>query len=411
MQIRLIGILVVAVSLAACSDSNDSLPDTVDPGTGSWELVAAADVATECGLDPNLLKEADDILGVPWAVVRYGKLCHENYPDGTDEPSEIFSTTKTLAATVMGMVEYESRDFPRDGRKTGPMQDSDRIDYWLDDFSFNPDAQIAHVLGMVAFNEDLSWGNRIHSYDANGSREINRLSDVMNTVIAQDPERLGDNLEEFTQRFLFSRLGMTDSIWTAGGADKILAYTWRSTVRDMARLGLLILNDGVWNGERLLSAEWIDKMTHPAFEDANTSYGYLTWLSAKSNYHFGGILGGVKFPGPMDPCSPAAIWPTHGYPHGISEAADCTYTGPWSCEQEYDVGVWSALGAQGQLIVGHPALDLVILVKDLGGTAFWGQAWNPMRPALVALDPVYQGDDEAFCEDYGAGRYAPDLRP
>ena len=34
-----------------------------------------------------------------------------------------------------------------------------------------------------------------------------------------------------------------------------------------------------------------------------------------------------------------------------------------------------------------------------------------MRPALVALDPVYQGDDEAFCEDYGAGRYAPDLRP
>jgi hypothetical protein len=35
--------------------------------------------------------------------------------------------------------------------------------------------------------------------------------------------------------------------------------------------------------------------------------------------------------------------------------------------------------------------------------------WNPIRPALVALDPEFKGDEDAFCEAYGANAYAPDL--
>ena len=403
--------ITLSILLAACSGSSSSnLPVTNDPGQQPWELVATDRVAEECLLDPDLLAQADAILDSPWAVIRYGKLCHEYYPDGGDAPSEVYSTTKTLSAVVMGMVEYQSRNFVRNGRKTGPLQDSDRVDHWLDDFSFNPDAKIGHVLSMVAYNEDLSPGNRPHDYDANGSREINRLSDVMNTVIAQDPERLGNNLEEFAQRFLFGPLGMNDSVWSDGRPDKILAYSWDSTIRDMGRLGLLILNDGVWAGERLLSSEWIDKITHPGLEDSNTAYGYLTWLSALSNYNFGGILGGVYFNSPLDACSPAAIWPAEKYPHGISESTDCGYTSEWSCEQEYDVGSWSALGYGGQLIVGQPGLDLVLVVKDLGDTSFAGSVWGPMRPSLIELDPVYQGDQDAFCEAYGAGSYAPDLK-
>jgi hypothetical protein len=402
--------IAASILLAACSGSSSSnLPATKDPGQLPWELVAPADVAEDCLLDPFLLAEADAILDSPWAVIRYGKLCHEYYPGGSDAPSEVYSTTKTLSAVVMGMVEYQSRDFVRDGRKTGPLKDSDRVDHWLDDFSFNPDAKIGHVLSMVAYNEDLSPGNRPHEYDANGSREINRLSDVMNTVIAQDPERLGNDLEEFAQKFLFRPLGMNNSVWSDGSPDKILAYSWDSTVRDMGRLGLLILNDGVWEGERLLSSEWIEKITHPGLEDSNTSYGYLTWLSSNSNYNFGGIAGGVKFNSPLDSCSPAAIWPAEKYPHGISEATDCGYSPDWSCAQEYDVGSWSALGLGGQLIVGQRGLDLVLVVKNLGNSAFAGSVWGPMRPALIALDPVYQGDQDAFCEAYAKGSYAPDL--
>lgn len=364
-------------------------------------------VRDECGLDPDLLRAADEMIDNPWAVVRYGKLCHEHYPRGADTSTHVFSVTKTLGATVAGIAAYQTRDLPRNGRKTGPLSDFDRVDHWLDDFSFNPEAHIAHVLAMVGFNEDLGFGNKRHVYDSDGGREINRLSDVINTAIAQDPRRFGANLEEFTQRHVFQKLGMRESTWSDGRSDKIFGFSWNATVRDMARLGLLLIDRGVWAGERLLAEDWVYRMTHPAFEDANTSYGYLTWLASNSNYSFGGIAGFVTFLNPLEPCSPAAINAT--FPHGLSDSPDCNYLSPWTCEQENDVGVWYASGAGGHVIVGHPALDLVLIGKDLG-LATHANLWIPMRPALIAEDPVFRGDEVAFCEAYGAARHAPDAR-
>jgi CubicO group peptidase (beta-lactamase class C family) len=238
--------------------------------------------------------------------------------------------------------------------------------------------------------------------------QINRLSDIIRTAIAQDAARLGGDLEEFTQRFLFEPLGMTESTWTGGAPDKIFGFTWNTTIREMARLGLLMLNGGMWNGRRVLDADWIYRMTHPAFEDANTGYGYLTWLASNSNYNFGGILGGEKILSPLDPCAPAALH--EQYPHGLSAAPDCNYLAPYGCAQDFDVGVWNASGAGGHLIVGHPGLDMVLAVKDLGVVGHPLQIFNQVRPALVALDPTFQGDEAGFCAAYGANAYAPDLR-
>ena len=110
---------------------------------------------------------------------------------------------------------------------------------------------------------------------------------------------------------------------------------------------------------------------------------------------------------PIDVCSPPALHPT--FPHGISEATDCYYEAPWSCEQQFDVGVWYASGFGGQNIIGHRGLDLVLVGKDLGTTAGSWVLWNLVRPALVPLDPVFLGDVDAFCAAYRAGDYAPDL--
>jgi len=112
-----------------------------------------------------------------------------------------------------------------------------------------------------------------------------------------------------------------------------------------------------------------------------------------------------------DTCAPAALWPK--YPHPVSQAPDCNY-GAMSCEQQHDVGVWSAQGAGGQFIVGHPALDLVIVAKDYTPMSNAGGSptgmWNAVRGALVALDPTFKGDEKAFCEAYANNKYAPDLQ-
>ena len=50
--------------------------------------------------------------------------------------------------------------------------------------------------------------------------------------------------------------------------------------RDLARLGLLYLNNGVWNGEPILSEEWIDFVRTPAPSTSNRGnyYGGQWWL-------------------------------------------------------------------------------------------------------------------------------------
>ncbi len=393
---------------ASAEDAGAPPPDAVDPGTGPWEPVPQDQVEETCNLDTALLAEADATLNAPWAVVRYGRLCHEFYPPGETPTTtaEVFSTTKTLGALVTGIASYETRNIPRTDRKTGQLLDWDRVDHWLDSFSYNPDAHVAHVLAMVGHNEDLSYGNKQHAYDTVGDVQINTLSDMVNTAISQDPERLGANIEEFTQRFLYEPLGMTLSSWTDGAVDKVYAYTWSSSVREMARVGLLILNRGWWNGRRVLDESWIYKMTHPAFEDGNTSYGYLTWLGSWSNHSIG--FSPPTGQGPSVPCAPAALW--NFYPHGeLSEAPNCNYEPPYSCDQDFDAGVWQGVGMGGNVIQGHPGLDMVLVVRNelLGGAGLW----PAVQPAVIAGDPTYAGDQGQFCEAYANNRHAPDLRP
>jgi CubicO group peptidase (beta-lactamase class C family) len=198
---------------------------------------------------------------------------------------------------------------------------------------------------------------------------------------------------------------MTDSTWTNHDPNKVFAFTWQSTVLDMARVGLLILHDGVWSDSRLLSADWTYKMTHPSFEDANTAYGYLTWVNSDSNHTQGLTPGLPKQQGPIDACAPASVWPA--YPHGLSESPDCNYDPPYTCADPLDVGMWFAAGLGGQFIVGHRALDLVLVVKNSPRNA--ADLWADVRPALVAFDPQHAGDEAGFCADYAAGAYAPDL--
>lgn len=407
-----LALVTLAIALAACSDGGSSgggpgtvdalYPTSGDPGTAEWQPVADDRIVDECGLDPELLAQADAGIGRPWAVVRYGKLCHEYYPDGAsqiDAATENFSATKTLGAVVTGLAAWQTRDLPRDGRKTGPVSADDRVDHWLDEFSFNPDAQIEHVLAMIAHNPDLSYGHRAFEYDTVGKVQINRLNDVLETAIAQDPERLGTNLEEFTQRFLFEPLGMVHSRWSGGVPEKNFAFTWQSTTREMARLGLMVLHGGMWNGKRILGEDWVYAMTHPSFEDTNPAYGYLTWLNTLQN--------DVGTERTFD-CAPLAV--NAQFPHGLSEAKDCGFADPANCAQEKDVGVWYAAGLFGQYIVGHRALDLVIVVKDFDAIGDAGDFWNLFRPALIARDAEFAGNEAAFCDAYGRGAYAPDLK-
>ncbi|MBN1301431.1 MAG: serine hydrolase [Melioribacteraceae bacterium] len=79
----------------------------------------------------------------------------------------------------------------------------------------------------------------------------------------------GLKIDEFEFEFLFKPLGIN-----------MRNFTGDLRPRDMLKIGLLYLNNGLWNGQRILPKEWIQKSTRAHIEHMNKynlGYGYYWW--------------------------------------------------------------------------------------------------------------------------------------
>ena len=110
--------------------------------------------------------------------------------------------------------------------------------------------------------------------------DVNLLGEIIHRVT-------GQSLDDFAQQHIFTPLGITQSEWKLLNPD----FVWASgdlklKPRDMAKLGYLYLNSGVWNGERILSEGWINESITPYIavskpfmaENWGNRYGYHWWL-------------------------------------------------------------------------------------------------------------------------------------
>lgn len=84
----------------------------------------------------------------------------------------------------------------------------------------------------------------------------------------------------FPRRALFNGIGMRSAVFEtdASGTFNSGAFLFASA-RDWARLGLLYLNDGVWEGERILPEGWVAYSTTPAPTAEKGNYGAHIWLN------------------------------------------------------------------------------------------------------------------------------------
>jgi len=304
-----------------------------------------------------------------------------------------------------GSAAYLARDLPKTGPGTGPILHEDVGTDWIAAPTYsNRDATISHIMAVVAnASPSLQDDKLTFFYDGLGFEAINTMMEAATKCAGQLADMPTD-FAAFVQQELFDKMGMTGSTYSSTLG---IGAGWRASLTNMGKLGVMLVHDGWYGGEQFISPEWVYRMSHPAFESANTAYGQLAWLNHRGNAE--GINGDVSSdPGSElgDPCAPAAVWPY--YPHTLSEATGCLAE-LGACDQEYDVGVFAAVGMLGQLIVMHPGLDLVLVARNFTISNGQQLMWDAVRPGLVAMDPTYQGDEAAFCEDYGSGSYAPDL--
>ena len=99
----------------------------------------------------------------------------------------------------------------------------------------------------------------------------------------------GMTVDSFAEEFLFRPLGITDYIWTAypdGTVETEGGLALRP--RDLARIGQAFLQDGRWNGEKVIPADWVVEATKQRMT-YNTSlgqrgYGYF-WMERQLTYN------------------------------------------------------------------------------------------------------------------------------
>jgi CubicO group peptidase (beta-lactamase class C family) len=106
-------------------------------------------------------------------------------------------------------------------------------------------------------------------------------SGTTNIISKITKQILADDYYSFAYREIFDKIGAHTMIIEpdAGGTYIGSSFSY-AVARDWARFGLLYLNDGVWNNERILPEGWMKYSTTPAAAAPKGEYGAQIWLNA-----------------------------------------------------------------------------------------------------------------------------------
>ncbi|MEE2636211.1 MAG: serine hydrolase [Acidobacteriota bacterium] len=266
-----------------------SLPPSVDS--------AALQTASDWAFD----RETPEQVTLSLLVVHNGQLIHERYAPGIDltTRTRTWSTAKSIASTLIGMLVDE-----------GSLHLDEPLGFeWLPETrspETDPRNQITlrHVLNMSSGLDTVDNSGREYatgsglSYWAGSSSVRGALRQALirepgtnwdyenyDTLLAvyKMKQVLGDEqtYREFPRRRLLDKIGMRNTlVSTDRFGDFILSSQIYTNARDLARFGQLYLQGGVWNGERLISEEWIDfvRTPAPATVGRGGHYGGQWWL-------------------------------------------------------------------------------------------------------------------------------------
>lgn len=163
---------------------------------------------------------------------------------------------------------------------------------------------LLNMTSCVTFNESEAaiaedWVKEFLNSDTDGSVgkdfRYNSLNTYMLSAIIREKTSFG--LSEFLDSTIFRALDIKDYYWEKCpmGIEK---GGWGLYIRseDMAKLGLLVMQKGIWGRKRLISPKYIELATHAqAFPDealGDYDYGFQIWCGRNSDsFLFNGMLG------------------------------------------------------------------------------------------------------------------------
>ena len=214
-------------------------------------------------------------------IFKDGQLVLERYAHGYDAetPHDIRSATKAITSLLVGiaidrgMIRDENQsilDYFPEQRAKHPMFQEIRIrDLLTMSSGLDSDDWIPSSLGneekMYASRSWIDFFFSLPVVDKPGTHF--RYSTAGVVLLGELVKRAsGLNLEKFADEYLFRDLGIVDYRYAKTPAGETDAGGHlRLRPRDFAKIGLLVLQNGSWNGKSLVSTTWIRKINEPAF--------------------------------------------------------------------------------------------------------------------------------------------------
>jgi CubicO group peptidase (beta-lactamase class C family) len=307
-------------------------------------------------------------------IVRHGKLVFEAYFPGLTHPTYgeqpitydrdtkhcLSSVAKSVTATLLGLA--IDHGFI-------PSADARMFDYFPDYADLDTGARSRITLRhLVTMSAGLEWDEESYPlgdirndltawfrHDGDLVRFVLErpmvaepgvlfiYSGGATNVLARAIERgTGMRLDTFSEEYLFAPLGITDFSWYFLRPEFVYASGDVSLrPRDMAKVGQLYLQDGMWRGDRILSSDWVARSQAPEFQ-------MPAWMRS--------------------------YWGHTGYTHGW-----------WTKTLEYGTGAYSASGWGEQRIIVMPAYDMVVAIT---GGSYWQEP--PISAHRIMTDHILE---------------------
>jgi len=106
-------------------------------------------------------------------------------------------------------------------------------------------------------------------------------ANIVARVVRQTIEKQDENYYDYLYQNFFHKIGMLSVVMEPDPSGTFVGSSYMfATPRDWARFGLLYLQDGVWNGERILPEGWVKYTTTPTARAPQGKYGAFFWLNA-----------------------------------------------------------------------------------------------------------------------------------
>lgn len=306
-----IGIVALAILLAGAPPARTEplVPLPPQPGGVPWPTTTWPEGPPGPDVDPTRLAAAvdamfaargrDDVCDTrALVVVRGGRVVLERYADGFGATSRFhsWSMAKTITLVLTGVLVGRGTlaldapagvpEWQADARKALTLRQllhmTAGIDNGDDEGGGGGEAFAARMLfgtGAIDTTKFAAAPAAIHPPDTHWA-----YSTATSTIVAGVVGRaVGDDRAAraaFMRTALFEPLGMTSALIEFDASGHFLggSHAW-ATARDYARLGLLLLRDGQWDGTRILPPGWVDFARTPGPAPNGAFYGAHVWLN------------------------------------------------------------------------------------------------------------------------------------